>query len=173
MQFVDLVILNSKFFVQNWQSGISLSYPICRDFYLINHVHSLHVSRLKNISNILQWFFISSWAHCFFNNYEYPQKKRTPCFLVLLGIHRNPNWKEYLKSCESFLRKSQFSTFKSDLDPGFVGPSEMLAIFLVNVIFIMLQRKSFGQIFFWFSCTGSKVVLLLKHYDDDIYWKYH
>ena len=26
------------------------------------------------------------------------------------GIHRNPNWKEFLKSCESFLRKSQFST---------------------------------------------------------------
>ena len=68
----------------------------------------------------------------------------------------NPNWKEFLKSCESFLRKSQSSSL-TDLNPGFGGPWDMLAIFFVNVIFIMLQIKSFGQKNFWISCTGSKV----------------
>ena len=37
---------------------------------------------------------------------------------VLLGIHRNSNWKEFLKSRESFLRKSQFTKLRY-LNPGF------------------------------------------------------
>ena len=116
------------------------------------------------------------------------------CFPVLLGIHRNPNKKEFLKSCESFLRKSQFSKMRY-LNPGFGGPWDMLGIFFVNVIFITLQKKSFGQKKFWIPCTGSKVHfgnfsilakwhfwthvwsskiflakrLILKCYEDDIY----
>ena len=74
----------------------------------------------------------------------------------MLGIHRNPNWKEFLKSCESFLRKSQFSKLRY-LNSGFGGPWDMLGIFFVNVIFITLQNKSLGQINFWIPCTGSKV----------------
>ena len=78
------------------------------------------------------------------------------CSPVLPGIHRNPNWKEFLKSCESFLRKSQFSTL-TYLNPGFGGPWDMLEIFFVNVIFITLQKKSFGQKKFWIPCAFSKV----------------
>ena len=78
------------------------------------------------------------------------------CSPVLLGIHRNSDWKEFLKSCESFLRKSQFSKMRY-LNPGFGGPWDMLGIFFVNVIFITLQKKSFGQKLFWIPCTGSKV----------------
>ena len=53
----------------------------------------------------------------------------------MLGIHRNPDWKECLKSCECFLRKSQFSIL-TDLNPGFGGPWNMLGIFFVNVVYI-------------------------------------
>ena len=74
----------------------------------------------------------------------------------MLGIHRNSDWKEFLKSCESFLRKSQFSTL-TYLNPGFGGPWDISGIFFVNVIFITLQKKSFGQKFFWIPCAGSKV----------------
>ena len=78
------------------------------------------------------------------------------CSPVLLEIHRNPNWNEFLKSCESFLRKSQFSKMRY-LNPGFGGPWDMLGIFFVNVIFITLQKKSFGQKNFWIPDMGSKV----------------
>ena len=61
-----------------------------------------------------------------------------------------------MKSCESFLTKSQFANF-TDLNPGFGRPWDMLEIFWLNVIFIMLQKKSFGQNNFWISCTISKV----------------
>ena len=33
----------------------------------------------------------------------------------------------------------------TDLNPGFGGPWDMLGIFFVNVIFIMLQKNSFGK----------------------------
>mgnify|MGYP001229301662 CR=1 FL=1 len=36
-------------------------------------------------------------------------------------------------------------SFLTDLNPEFGGPWDMLGIFLVNVIFIMLLKKSFGQ----------------------------
>ena len=73
----------------------------------------------------------------------------------MLGIHRNPNRKEFLKSCESFLRKSQFSKLRY-LNPGFGGPWDMLGIFFVNVIFITLQKKSFGQKKFEFHAQVQK-----------------
>ena len=118
------------------------------------------------------------------------------CFRVFLGIHRNPNWKEFLKSCESFLKKSQFSTL-TDLNPGFGRPWDMLGFFFVNDIFITLQKKSFGQKkfefharvqkwhfarieklpkwHFWTHAWNSKKIsserLLLKRYEDDIYKK--
>ena len=60
----------------------------------------------------------------------------------MLGIHKNPNWKEFLISCESFLRKSKFSTLRY-LNPGFNGLWDMLRILFVNVISIMLQKRSF------------------------------
>ena len=80
-------------------------------------------------------------------------------FLILLsslGIHGNINWKEFLKSRESFLRKVSVCTL-TDLNPGFDGPWKKLWIFFVNGTFIMPQKKSFGQKNFWISCTGSKV----------------
>ena len=42
------------------------------------------------------------------------------------------------------MRKSQFSIL-TDLNPGFGRPWDMLAIFFVNAIFIMFQKKSFGK----------------------------
>ena len=61
-----------------------------------------------------------------------------------------------MKSCESFLRKTQFSTL-TDLNPGFGGSWDMLGIFFVKVIFITLQKKSFCRNIFWIPCTGSRV----------------
>ena len=78
------------------------------------------------------------------------------CFPGLLGIHTIPNWKEVLKSCEPFWRKSQFSTL-TYLNLGFGGPWHLFAIFFVNVNFIMFQKKSFCQKNVWISCMGSKV----------------
>ena len=43
-----------------------------------------------------------------------------------------------------------------DLYPEFGGPWDMLGIFFVNVIFIMLQKKSFGQNFFEFHAQVQK-----------------
>ena len=61
-----------------------------------------------------------------------------------------------MKSRESFLRKFQSSIF-TDLDLGFGGPWAMLRIFFVKVIFILLQKKSFGQKTFEIPCTGARV----------------
>ena len=85
----------------------------------------------------------------------------------MLCVHRNPNWKELLKSCESFLRKSQFSTL-TDLNPGFGGPLDMLGIFFVNVIYTTLQKKSFRHNFFWIAwvqkCHFGNFSILAKWY---------
>ena len=58
----------------------------------------------------------------------------------MLGIHKNPNWKEFLKCCESFLRKSSVCTL-TYLNPGFGGPWDMLWIFLGYSTFIILTSK--------------------------------
>ena len=119
------------------------------------------------------------------------------CSPVLLRIHRNLNWKEFLKSRESFMRKVSVCTL-TDLNPGFDRPWKKLWIFFVNGTFIISQKKSFGQKKIWISCTGSKVPfwqffhsakmallnprmkfkfffakrLLLKHYKSAIYKRY-
>ena len=98
--------------------------------------------------------FLSHW---FFYNYEHPKKGKFQfCFPGLLGIHRNPKWKEFLKSRESFLKKVPICTL-TDLNTGFGGPWNKLQIILVNGTFIMPQKKTFGQKKFWISYTGSKV----------------
>ena len=62
------------------------------------------------------------------------------CFPGLLGIQRNPNWKEFLKSCESFLKKSQFFTFTLiDLNPGFGRPWLILKVVFPYSIFLWKQ----------------------------------
>ena len=68
------------------------------------------------------------------------QKKGTFqfCFPGLLGIHRNPKWKEFLRSRESFLKKVSICTL-TDLNPGFGGPWNKLQIILVSGTFIMPQ----------------------------------
>ena len=76
-------------------------------------------------------------------------------FLVLLGIHRNPDWKEFLESCESFWRKSWCST-PTDLNPGFCRPWNMLGIFFVNVIFIKLQKSLLAKKNFEFHAQVQK-----------------
>ena len=88
------------------------------------------------------------------------QKKGTFqfCFLGLLEIHRNPKWKEFLRSRESFLKKVSICTL-TDLNPGFGGPWNKLQIILVNGTFIMPEKKSVGQKIFWISCTGSSAIL--------------
>ena len=50
--------------------------------------------------------------HTIFWNYEYEKKGHILkfCFPGLLGDHINPNWKEVLKCCKSFLRKSSVWT---------------------------------------------------------------
>ena len=57
------------------------------------------------------------------------------------------------------MRKSQFSKLRY-LNPGFGGSWDMLGIFFVNVIFITLQNKSFGQIFLLNSIHGFKSAIL-------------
>ena len=84
----------------------------------------------------------------YFYNNELSKNKH---FLILLS---SLAWN--LQDCESFLRKSQFSKLRY-LNPGFGGSWDMLGIFFVNVIFITLQNKSFGQKFFWIPYMGSKV----------------
>ena len=99
-----------------------------------------------------QIFYI---PHCIFTILNHQRIS----FPVLRGIHRNQYWKEFLKSCESFLRKSQFCTL-TDLNPGFGVHWDMLEIFLINDSFIMLQMKSFGQIFFLNFMYGLKSAIL-------------
>ena len=113
------------------------------------------------------------WPHYLFTIMNTPKKGTFQfCFPGLLGIHRNPKWKEFLRSRESFLKKVSICTL-TDLNPGFGGPWVKFWIFLVNGTFIMLQKKSFGQKNFWISCTGSKHFLakrlLLRHYESAIY----
>ena len=49
------------------------------------------------------------FAHTFFTIMNIKRKGTFQfCFPWLLGIHRNPNWKEFLKCCESFWGNSQF-----------------------------------------------------------------
>ena len=100
---------------------------------------------------------VSPIAHYLFTIMN-TQKKDTLrfCFPGLLGIHRNPKWKEFSKSRESFLKKVPICTL-TDLNTGFGGPWNKLQIILVNGTFIMPQKKFFGQTIFWISCTGSKV----------------
>ena len=71
--------------------------------------------------------------------------------------------KIFFKFCESFLRNSLVCTL-TDLNPRFGGPwDNMLLIFLGYGTFIMLQ-KSFGQNYFWISCSGSKLEGALSFY---------
>ena len=94
-----------------------------------------------------------------FYSYRYWKKDTFQfCFSGLLGIHRNPKWKEFLKYHESFLRKSSVCTL-TDLNPGFGGLWNMLWIFFGYGTFIMLQKESFGPPKNWISCTGWKVPL--------------
>ena len=82
------------------------------------------------------------------------------CSPVLLGIHRNLDWKEFLKSCESFLRKVSVYTF-TDLNPGFDGPWKKLWIFFVNGTLIMPLKKSFGKkiLNFMHGCKSATLAI--------------
>ena len=75
--------------------------------------------------------------------------------LGFLGIHRNPNCKEFSKCCEAFLRKSSVCTL-TDLNPVFGKPWDMLWLFFGFGTFIMLQKKSFGQKQFQFYARVQK-----------------
>ena len=77
------------------------------------------------------------------------------CVSGLLGIHKNPNWKEFLKCCESFLRQSSVCTL-TYLNPGFGGPWDMLGIFFVNIKFITLHRSLLENFFFEFHVRVQK-----------------
>ena len=61
-----------------------------------------------------------------------------------------------MKSCESFLRKSQFCTL-TDLNPGFGGPLDMLGIFLVNYYLHNALKEVFRPKKIWILNTSSKV----------------
>ena len=87
------------------------------------------------------------------------QKKGTFqfCFPGLLGIHRNPKWKEFLRSRKSFLKKVSICTL-TDLNPGLGGPWNKLQIILVNGTFIMPQV--FWPKFFLNFMHGFKFAIL-------------
>ena len=65
----------------------------------------------------------------------------------MLGIHRNPNWKEFLKSCESFLRKSPFCTFFC-INPGFGEPWDKIWIFFLYCHLHNASKECFWPNFF-------------------------
>ena len=65
--------------------------------------------------------------------------------------------KGFLKSCESFLRKSQVSTL-TDLNPGFRGLWDMLAIIFVNDINTQLSFKMWAID----SFQGTRIPGILK-----------
>ena len=65
---------------------------------------------------------ISRVAHCLITIMNHQRISNLWfCTPVLLGIHRNLNWKEFLKFRESFLRKVSVCTL-TDLNPEFDGP---------------------------------------------------
>ena len=91
----------------------------------------------------------------------------------MLGIHRNPNWKELLKCCESFLRKSAVCTL-TDLNLGFVGPWDMLHMCLGYDTFIMLPKKSFGQKILNFNHGFKSAILAeLKNWQNGTFEPMH
>ena len=61
-----------------------------------------------NYISYTHWFFLQLWL---WTNLIMNIKRKGTfqfCFPGLLGIHRNPNWKECLKCCESLLENPQF-----------------------------------------------------------------
>jgi hypothetical protein len=94
---------------------------------------------------------ISITTHTIFLQLWIPKKGQL--LILFLRLSKEPKLKRIFYILWVFLRKSQFSTL-NDLNPGFGIPRNMLAIFFVNVIFIMLQKKSFGQNNFWISCIA-------------------
>ena len=60
-----------------------------------------------------------------------------------------------MKSCESFLRKSQFSKL-SYLNPGFGGPWDIIGIFFVNAIFKTHQTSLLAKNVFEFQAQDQK-----------------
>ena len=71
-------------------------------------------------------------------------KKLASSDFPLLSVHRNIKRKWFFNSRVGFFRKSQFSTFSS-INPGFGEPWDMLWKFFHLIIFILLQKNSFGQ----------------------------
>ena len=106
------------------------------------------------LSKVSLWELLT--CHTVFFTFINTQKRAPSNFPGLLGIYRNPNWKEFFKSRESFLRKVKVCAL-TDLNPGFGRPWKKLWILFVYGTFIMTQKKSFGQFFILNSCTGSKV----------------
>ena len=77
---------------------------------------------------------------------------------MLSSLGRNsqePKLKRILKSCESFLRKSLFSTLTC-LNPGFGRPWDMLDIFFVNVNFLTLKKRLLDKKNFEFHAQVQK-----------------
>ena len=77
----------------------------------------------------------------------------------MLGIYRNPNWKEFLKSCESFLRKFQFSTL-TDLNHGFGKPWEMVWKFFYKCQLHNASKEVVWPNFFLDFMHGFKSAIL-------------
>ena len=74
----------------------------------------------------------------------------------MLGNYTIPKWKEFLKSREPILRKSNLSTF-IHINKHMDGARDIFWIKSLNGTFLALQIKAFGPKFFWFSCMGKKV----------------
>ena len=116
------------------------------DSYKIKKGHWHHFLKLSFAPNSDPSALNNKETHCFFYNYEYPQKGH----LLILVSKLARDFRE------SFFRKVSVCTL-TDLNPGFDGPWKKLWICFVNGTFIMPQKESFGQKLFWISCTGSKV----------------
>ena len=141
-----------------WCLHFSLNFPY---WYIIQALEYIQFKQgSKKLNRLFVWFRVhpfQEWHDTFFSNTYYITLflqlwiiKKGHLIILLPGtlIEKN-SW--------NLLRKSHFSTL-TDLNPGVGKPLDMLAIFFFNAIFIMLQKESFSQKYFWISCTGSKVL---------------
>ena len=74
----------------------------------------------------------------------------------MLGNYTVPKWKEFLKSREPILRKSNLSTF-IHINKHMDGARDIFWIKSLNGTFLALQIKAFGPKKILFSCMGKKV----------------
>ena len=117
------IVLTSGKFLEALGSGIGTGSIFCLSFSLSNRVIQL----------LLTYRFLDN------------HKSTRSQFSIpgLWEIHRNLKQQKNFNSRDGFFRKSPFCTFSS-INPGFVGPRDMLQKKFLIAIFTMLQKNIFG-----------------------------